>query len=375
MEFSRWFQRLAGRRIASGVNEVRKVSLLAFGIFAGMLVAAGALFASSPSRGEAQTSPVPTEEPAATVVTEVLALPPLMGPSNVQRQGIPRLAQLKTIIPSRPRVDVTTYEVQQGDNLFAIADKFNLKPETVLWGNYDVLRDNPQFLKSGQKLNILPTDGVYYQWQEGDNLTTVADFFGVEKDAILEWPGNGFDLLVDANNPGIEPGTWLIVPGGRRALKDWGPPAITRSNPASARYYGSGYCGRVYEGAIGTGVFIWPTTSRLISGYDYSPSLHPGLDIAGAEGNAVYASDSGVVVFSGWSEYGYGILVVLDHGNGWQTAYAHLSAAGVTCGQSVTRGTLIGNVGNTGNSTGPHLHFEMRSDIYGKANPWNFVMP
>ncbi len=238
-----------------------------------------------------------------------------------------------------------------------------------------MLQDNPQFLKTGQKLNILPTDGVYYQWQEGDSLTAVAEFFGVEPASILEWPGNGFDLLVDPNNPAIEPGTWLIIPGGRRALKDWGPPAITRTNPAAAKYYGSGYCGQVYEGAIGTGTFIWPTPSRLISGYDYNPSIHPGLDIAGAEGNAVYATDSGVVVFSGWSEFGYGYLIVLDHGNGWQSAYAHLSAVGVTCGQSVAQGTMIGRVGNTGNSSGAHLHFELRSEIYGKANPWNFITP
>lgn len=303
-------------------------------------------------------------------------LPPFILPGAGISQGITRLAQLTTTIPNRPRVDVTTYDVQAGDNLFAIAEKYALLPETVLWGNYDVLRDNPQFLRPGQELNILPTDGVYYQWNEGDNLTGVANFFGVGPEEILEWPGNEFDLFdFDVENPPIEVGAWLIVPGGRRELRDWGPPAITRTNPAAAQYYGSGYCGQVYEGAIGNGTFVWPTTSRLISGYDFNPDIHPGLDIGGAEGNAVYATDSGVVVFSGWSEYGYGYLIVLDHGNGWQSAYAHLSGVGVTCGQSVAQGTMIGNVGNTGNSSGPHLHFELRSEIYGKANPWNFIVP
>jgi hypothetical protein len=308
-------------------------------------------------------------------VADELVLP-VYDETNPVSGSIQRLVVMNTTIPNRPRVDVTTYEVLDGDNLFAIGEKYGLKPETVLWGNYDILRDNPQFLKTGQVLTILPTDGVYYQWNGGDQLSSIADFFKVEKQSILEWPGNEFDIYgVDSENPSIETGTWLIIPGGRRALKDWGPPAITRSNPAAAQYYGSGYCGQIYQGAIGTGAFIWPTPATYISGYDYNPSIHPGLDIGGAEGNAVYAADSGVVVYSGWSEYGYGYLIVLDHGNGWQTAYAHLSGVGVTCGQSTARGTMIGAVGNTGNSSGSHLHFEMRSEIYGKVNPWDFVSP
>jgi murein DD-endopeptidase MepM/ murein hydrolase activator NlpD len=273
-------------------------------------------------------------------------------------------------------VDVTTYIVQPGDNLFAIADLYNLKPETILWGNYDVLRDNPQFLKPDQELVILPVDGTYYQWVQGDSLEAVAEFFNVDVTAILEYPGNRFDALEgDAGDLGLASGDWVIVPGGTRELKDWGPPPITRDNPASAAYYGSGSCGAIYEGAIGIGTFIWPTVSRTISGYDYNPGIHPAIDIAGPEGNSVYATDSGVVVYAGWSEYGYGNLIVLDHGNGWQSAYAHLSVVGVFCGQSVAQGTTIGAVGNTGNSTGPHLHFELRSEIYGKVNPWDFLGP
>jgi len=290
--------------------------------------------------------------------------------------GIPRFAQLQTIIPNRPRSGTVTYTVQTGDNLFTIAEKYGLKPETVLWGNYEVLRDNPQMLSPNQKLVILPTDGVYYQWKAGDNLSGIANFFKVDPQAILDWPGNDLDLTqVSTENSIIPDKTWLIIPGGKRALKDWGPPAITRNNPAAAAYYGSGYCGQVYEGAIGSGYFIWPTTATYLSGYDYSPSIHPGIDIAGAVGNAVFAADSGVVVFAGWSEFGYGYLIVLDHGNGWQSAYGHLSAVGVGCGQSVGRGTVIGAVGSTGNSSGAHLHFELRSEIYGKVNPRDYVSP
>lgn len=282
------------------------------------------------------------------------------------------LVDPKTFIPTRPREDVITYTVQLGDNLFAIADKFDLKPETILWGNYKMLNDNPEILMPDQVLNILPVDGTYYQWQAGDTFDTVASFFKAKPEDIINYPGNHIDLTTIANGQvKIEPGTWLIIPGGKRAFKDWGPPAISRTNPAVARYYGPGSCGAIYEGAIGTGSFVWPTTEHLISGYHFS-AIHPAIDIGGQIGNAVYAADSGVIVYAGWSNYGYGNLIVIDHGNGWQTAYAHLSAINVICGQSVSRGIMIGAVGSTGNSTGPHLHFEM--SINGvKVNPLDYV--
>lgn len=287
---------------------------------------------------------------------------------------ITRQALLHTTIPSRPRVDVITYTVKQGDTLFLIADNYGIKPETLLWGNFDVLEDNPHLLRPDQVLNILPVDGTYYEWAEGDSLQTVADFFETEPSAILEYPGNRFDLSeVEAGGEvAIEPGTMLIVPGGRRAIKDWGPPAISRSNPAAARYYGAGHCGSIYSGAIGNGWFVWPTTARSISGYTYTPGVHPAIDIAGATGNAVYATDSGVIVYAGWSNYGYGNLVVVDHGNGWQSAYAHLDTYSAVCGQSVFQGSVIGAVGNTGNSYGSHLHFEL---VYNgaKLNPLDYL--
>jgi hypothetical protein len=265
--------------------------------------------------------------------------------------------------------------VQPGDNLFDIAEKYNLEPETLLWGNYEVLQDNPQFLSPGQELKILPVNGVYYQWNAGENLQKVAEFFGVAPDVIVQWPGNHLDPYeIDVGNPAIADGTWLVIPGGERETRDWGPPAISRTNPASAAYYGAGYCGQVYEGIIGTGGFIWPTVQTTISGYEYDPDVHPAIDIAGSEGNAVFAADGGVVVFAGGSNAGYGNLIVIDHGNGWQSAYAHLLNVNVLCGQSVTQGTLIGTVGNTGNSSGAHLHFELRSELYGKVNPLDYLV-
>jgi hypothetical protein len=287
--------------------------------------------------------------------------------------GVLRETNLETIIPTRPRVDVITYTVKSGDTLFVIAENYGLKPETVLWGNFEVLNDNPHLLAPDQELNLLPVDGTYYEWKQGDNLGAIADFFKVTAQDIINYPGNHFDLTeTDTSGEQIEPGTWLIVPGGKRAIKDWGPPSISRTDPASASYYGAGHCGTVYDGAYGTGTFVWPTTDRNISGYHYNPGVHPAIDIGGAEGNSIFATDSGVIVFAGWSDYGYGYMIVVDHGNGWQSAYAHLSAVAVTCGQSVYQGGYIGALGSTGNSSGPHLHFELA--INGaKVNPLDYL--
>lgn len=314
----------------------------------------------------------PTVDPQPVESAEI-ELPPLSMDQAIANKAIPRTTTLHTTIPVRPRVDVITYTVQTGDTLFSIADEFGLKPETLLWGNFETLEDNPHLLRPEQVLNILPVDGTYYQWTEEDSLPQVAGFFEVDPKAILEYPGNRFDLtLASVDTPAINPGTWLIIPDGKRAIKDWGPPAISRSNPASASYYGAGHCGSIYEGAVGTSTFVWPTAAHSISGYSYNPGVHPAIDLAGGEGAPVFATDSGVVVYSGWSNYGYGNLVVIDHGNGWQSAYAHLSAAGVVCGQSVFQGGGIGAVGNTGNSYGAHLHFEL---VYGgaKLNPLDFL--
>ncbi len=328
-----------------------------------------ALFNPAPK----ETQSEPTQSPEQVDANTQISLSPLQSNISEVNVGIGRSAMLLTTIPSRPSQQIVTYTVQTGDTLFTIADVYKIKPETLLWGNYDTLQDNPHFLKPGQVLNILPVNGTYYQWIEGDTFDRVAAYFKTTPEDIVSFTANNIDLTkLSEKNSGIEPGTWLMIPNGRRAIKDWGPPAITRSNPASASYYGSGSCGSVYEGAVGTGSFVWPTTEHTISGYTYDAGVHPAIDIAGQEGNPIYAADTGVVVYAGWSDFGYGYLLVIDHGNGWQSAYAHLSAVGATCGQSVLRGGLVGALGNTGNSTGAHLHFELVINGV-KINPLDYV--
>jgi murein DD-endopeptidase MepM/ murein hydrolase activator NlpD len=305
-----------------------------------------------------------------------LSLPPLL--TQQSAQGLVRQTSLHTIIPNRPRQEVVKYVVQPGDTVFGIAEKFGLKPQTILWANYYTLLDNPHSLRPGQELNILPVDGTYYQWQEGDGLNGVARFFGVKPEDIINFPANHLDpnTIGDYAHPNIKPGTWLVIPGGRREFVSWSAPiGVTRQNPAIARALGPGACGPVNGGAVGFGTFIWPANKHYLSGYDYSPETnHYGIDIAGNQGEAVYASDAGVIVYAGWNDWGYGNMIIIDHGNGFQTLYAHLSALNVVCGQSVGQGDVIGAIGTTGRSSGPHLHFEIISSS-AKVNPWNYLPP
>lgn len=284
--------------------------------------------------------------------------------------AIARQLKLDTIIPNRPRQDVVDYTVVQGDSVFGIAQKFSITPETVLWSNYDLLRDNPHSLSPGMILNIPPMNGVYYQWQEGDSLDSVAVRLEVAPEDIVNYPGNRFDLT----SPQIEPDQWVMIPGGQREFQQWIIPTIPRGAAGvSSGIYGSGACPGGYEGgSFGSGAFIWPTVNHTISGNDYW-SGHLAIDIGAPTGEPVKAADSGVIVFAGWATGGYGFIVAIDHGNGYQTLYAHLSSVSSYCGQSVSQGQRIGYAGSTGNSTGPHLHFEVRYQG-GFVNPW-FVLP
>jgi murein DD-endopeptidase MepM/ murein hydrolase activator NlpD len=113
------------------------------------------------------------------------------------------------------------------------------------------------------------------------------------------------------------------------------------------------------EGPVGTGEFIWPSQFQALSGTDFMEG-HPGIDLSTPKGTPVYAADSGLVIFAGWTGLGYGNTVLIDHGNGYQTLYGHLSQISTVCGSVVDKAELIGLAGDTGNSTGAHLHFEVR---------------
>ncbi|MBC8504474.1 MAG: peptidoglycan DD-metalloendopeptidase family protein [Anaerolineales bacterium] len=280
-----------------------------------------------------------------------------------------RKAMLNTLIPSRPRTRIVEYTVDQGDSVFAIASNYGIQPETLLWSNYDVLKDDPHSLAPGMQLKIPPVDGVYYQWQDVDSLQSVADSFEVDANNILTWSGNRLDLT----NPQVEVDSWVMIPGGQREFQQWIVPVPARGSAGvSSGIYGGGACPGGYDGLYGSGAFIWPVNNQTLSGNDYW-SGHLAIDIGVVLGDSVMAADAGVIMFAGWSSGGYGYTVAIDHGNGYQTLYGHLSGVSVACGQSVRQGQLIGLGGSSGNSTGPHLHFEVRLNG-GFVNPW-YVLP
>ncbi len=351
-----------GKRIFARTGALAPVLLAALGIL-------GAILAVRLNLGAAQAAP---PSPSPTLLSDPASelLPSIELPeySPSPHEGVSRRVNVDTQIEHRSRVDILRYTVQNGDSVFGIADRFEIEPETVLWGNFEVLDDDPHLLRPGQELNILPVDGTYHQWQSEDSIDRIADFFGVGPEAIVEWPGNGIDFT----NPEVEQGNWIVVPGGRRAFKQWFVPTIARGQAGVGSAYGPGGCSGIYTGAVGTGGFIWPAANHYVSGNDYW-SGHLAIDIAAGTGASISAADSGVVVFAGWSTVGYGNMVMIDHGNGWLTVYGHLNSVGISCGQSVSQGQKIGTSGSTGKSTGPHLHFETRYDG-GFVNPW-FVLP
>jgi murein DD-endopeptidase MepM/ murein hydrolase activator NlpD len=316
----------------------------------------------------------PSPQPTATSIPESTAILPEY--SATEMAGlIERSINARTFLPNQPRSEVVLYTVTSGDTLFGIAAKYNLKPETLLWSNNGILKDDPDLLNPGMVLYILPVDGVYYQWHESDKLSAVAENYGVSIVDIVSWPGNHLNPNIDPDDPPIPPGTWLVIPGGHREFVQWQVPILLRTDKMKWAWGGAGACqGPYLSSSQGNGYFIWPTDSHAVTGNPYT-SWHRAIDLSARLGDNVYASDTGVVVFSGMSSWGYGNLIVIDHGNGFQTVYAHLSAIYAGCGANVTRGAVIGLAGSTGNSTGPHLHFEIQSATLGNVNPLDFLPP
>jgi len=324
----------------------------------------GAMWWRGARSGQYDPAPVPTAGPNSEPPSINLGLPPVSG----AEPAVGRQLQLITNIPADlPRYDPLKYTVDRGDAMSKIEAKYGVSAETILYNNKDELNDDPHSLRPGMILLIPPVDGIYYIWQQGDTLDKVAVEFKAIPEDIVNFPGNDVDLT----NPDFKPGTMVMIPGGSRELIDWSSlvPTITRGSGTGTSEVGGSSCG---GGAIGDGVFGWPTGGpHTISGNGYSPS-HLGIDISATEGDPVYAADAGVVTFAGWSAYGYGNMIQIDHGNGFVTLYAHLSQINVTVCESVGQGTVIGLAGNTGNSFGAHLHFEIRLGG-ANVNPLDYV--
>ena len=299
-------------------------------------------------------------EPQATPTASVTGTLPIWQNTNQVSRAVFRMAQPRTDIPERVRLEVITYTVQSGDNIFFIAERFKLSPYSIAWANMETLQGSPWLIQPGLTLFIPPVDGAYHTVMLGETLDSIAEEYGVLASTL--------DNVWNKLEPGVSlyEGQQLMVPGGLGEDVEWEappPPPIVTTPGVSGAAASWGACGDVaVSGPGATGWFILPTGSYAVSGWYFRDSRNPGhigLDYKCKMGEPIYASDNGVVVFAGWGG-GYGNLVRVRHGNGYETYYAHFSSFAVGCGQSVYQGQVLGYCGSTGWSSGAHLHYEVR---------------
>jgi murein DD-endopeptidase MepM/ murein hydrolase activator NlpD len=278
----------------------------------------------------------------------------VMTNSESMSEALQRSAVPFTVVQEKERASITTYTVAAGDTVLGIAAKFGLQPETILWANSNI-EQNPDRLAIGDVLNILPFDGVLHVVKAGDTLSGLAAKFKVDASTIVDYEPNG---LTDVAAP-LTIGSQIVIPNGTKPFVS--APTI----PSSAVRVAA-----PDDATVGSGSFSWPASGNITQQFWGG---HRAIDIGSWTGAPVKAADSGYVIVAGggWNG-GYGNHVIIDHGNGFTTLYAHMNSIFVRPGESVSRGQQIGTVGNTGNSTGPHLHFEIQYQG-STRNPFNWL--
>jgi LysM repeat protein len=262
-----------------------------------------------------------------------------------------------TEVSDKPRAEEIEYEVQSGDTLSTLAEKFGVSVDTVRWANSSKIKSVKTTLKAGDTLWIPPVTGVVHEVKSGETVYSIAKKYDISAQGIVDFPFNDF---TNDETFALAVGQTLVVPDGVVPdVKPWSPTSsLARVLTPDA-------------GAVSaTGSWIWPGSGRITQRY---LAWHKGIDIANKSGGAILAADSGTVTVSGWVDNaGYGNRVMIDHGNGYQTLYAHLSKISVRVGQTVKRGDMLGGMGSTGRSTGVHLHFEVRT-ARGNINPFSVL--
>ncbi len=264
--------------------------------------------------------------------------------------------------------DIIEYTVEDGDVLSSIARRFGVSMDTIIWENSIT---NPHQLKPGTNLSILPVSGITHTIAEGDTLAKVAKKYSIEEEKLCTQ--NQMET-----NSSLIAGTKIIIPGGKKTVYTGNGTYLASQSPGT---YAAYKAPTSIDGAIilANGAqnkdgrwMVKPTIGTYTT---YFRSGHYAVDIADTSKPQVVAAADGTVVKSqcGWNG-GYGCVIVLDHGDGFQTLYAHLSELAVTVGDSVSQGNGIGTMGNTGRvygRTGIHLHFEV-IDNGVKKNPIAF---
>jgi murein DD-endopeptidase MepM/ murein hydrolase activator NlpD len=242
----------------------------------------------------------------------------------------------EAVPPGEAVPEDVVHVVARGENLIRIARMYEMEVDVLVALNGI---SNPDHILVGQELKVQLPAEIKYTLARGDTLVSLAAAYGVELPALMEANHvlDPFSLpvgtVITIPNP-----TRLPLPKAAATASRSGAPARTTTAP----------------------VLVWPLRGTITSRFGVlrSTGYHLGLDIAAPTGTPIVAAAGGTVTAVGY-QGSYGLLVALDHGNGWSTLYAHASKVLVSVGQQVTRGEEIARVGSTGNATGPHVHFEV----------------
>ena len=255
------------------------------------------------------------------------------------------------VASSTPPDRISVYVVRPGDTLSDIANMFDVSVNTIVWANN---LGSAKSVHPGDTLIILPISGIQRTIVKGDTLKSLAKKYGADANEIAEYNG------LDSSAP-LAVGSVVIIPGG-----EFSAPSTQSSGSSSrTRSIREPYLGG--SGSVQSGYYSNPLPGTILT-----QGVHGwnAVDLGAARGTPIHAAADGVVIIArnngGWNG-GYGNYVVITHDNGTQTLYGHMTHAIVSYGQSVSTGQIIGYVGSTGESTGPHLHFEVR----GATNPFN----
>ncbi|NLI70466.1 MAG: M23 family metallopeptidase [Firmicutes bacterium] len=252
--------------------------------------------------------------------------------SDHSENFVPRYyGQLKNYIEARAnpapenKLEIVTHRVECGDTLFHIARKYGTDIRTIISLNG---LDNPDLIYPGEELEVLSATGLVHTVQAGETLDEIATTYDTAKDEIIR--------LARGTQKALREGERLFIPADRSDVSSRSASGASTRVPA----------------------FIWPLEGTISSPYGWrEDGFHHGLDIAAPSGTPIVAAADGTVLYNQYRGR-YGLLVEIEHGE-WMTRYAHNSKVLVEPGQKVYRGEEISRVGSTGNSTGPHLHFEV----------------
>lgn len=256
------------------------------------------------------------------------------------------------------RNTITIYTVENGDTISGIAQKFNVSVNTIRWANELNSKDS---IKPGDTLTILPITGIQYKVKNGDTISAIAKKYDADSKEILTF--NGFD---DAK--GLKAGMEIIIPNGEPATPVVAKKEVKASTSTKTSTTSSSTTSEKSSTSspVSTGAYVLPIPGSILTQGIHGTNA---VDFGAPVGTTIKASLAGEVILAkgnGAYNGGYGNYIVIKHSNGTQTLYAHLSQVQVSVGETVSTGEVIGKSGNTGRSTGPHLHFEVR----GATNPF-----